>query len=175
MPRTEIDLRPVSHITTDAIGQPGKRVFYIQGWQDDRTITLIVEKIQIQSLAVGLEQFLAEIRERYPEISEATADFIEEKMHIHPPVDPLFRTGELGLGYDSDNDLVVLIAKEIIAEGNQEDEASLVRFWCTRDQLRAMCHWGIEIASRGRPICPQCGQPEEPEGHFCPKKNGHQH
>lgn len=175
MPRTEIDLRPVTHITTDAIGQPGKRVFYIQGWQDDRTITLIVEKIQIQSLAVGLEQFLSEIRERYPEISEATADFIEEKMHIHPPVDPLFRTGELGLGYDSDNDLVVLIAKEIIAEGNQEDEASLVRFWCTRDQLRAMCHWGIEIASRGRPICPQCGQPEEPEGHFCPKKNGHQH
>jgi uncharacterized repeat protein (TIGR03847 family) len=175
MPRTEIDLRPVTHITTDAIGQPGKRVFYIQGWQDDRTITLIVEKIQIQSLAVGLEQFLSEIRERYPEISEATADFVEEKMHIHPPVDPLFRTGELGLGYDSDNDLVVLIAKEIIAEGNQEDEASLVRFWCTRDQLRAMCHWGIEIASRGRPICPQCGQPEEPEGHLCPKKNGHQH
>lgn len=175
MPPTEIDLRPVTHITTDAIGQPGKRVFYIQGWQNDRTITLIVEKIQIQSLAVGLEQFLAEIRERYPEISEAAADFVEEKMRIHPPVDPLFRTGELGLGYDSDNDLVVLIAKEMIAEGDPEDEASLVRFWCTRDQLRAMCHWGIEIASRGRPICPQCGQPEEPEGHFCPKKNGHQH
>lgn len=175
MAATEIDLRPVSHITTDAIGQPGKRVFYIQGWQDERTITLIVEKLQIQSLAVGVEQFLAEITSRYPDLSDAPADYVEEKMHIHPPVDPLFRTGELGLGYDADEDLVVLIARELLAEGEDPDEASVVRFWCTRAQLRAMCHWGVEIASRGRPICPQCGQAMEPEGHFCPKRNGHQH
>jgi hypothetical protein len=25
------------------------------------------------------------------------------------------------------------------------------------------------------PMCPQCGQPMEPEGHFCAKKNGHLH
>ena len=62
MPATEMDIRPVTHITTDAIGQPGKRVFYLQGWQEERTITLIVEKIQIQSLAVGYEQFLAELQ-----------------------------------------------------------------------------------------------------------------
>ena len=35
MPHEEIELRPVTHITTDAIGQPGKRVFYIQGWQEN--------------------------------------------------------------------------------------------------------------------------------------------
>lgn len=175
MPATEIDLRPVSHITTDAIGQPGKRVFYIQGWQGERTITLIIEKLQVQSLAVGVEQFLAELTSRYPELPDASAEYEEQKMHIHPPVDPLFRTGELGLGYDVDNDLVVLIARELQAEGEDPQEASVVRFWCTRHQLRAMCHWGVEMASRGRPICPQCGQPEEPEGHFCPKKNGHQH
>jgi hypothetical protein len=34
----EIDLHPVSHITTDAIGPPGKRIFYIQGWQGERTL-----------------------------------------------------------------------------------------------------------------------------------------
>lgn len=171
----EIDLRPVTHITTDAIGQPGKRVFYIQGWQGERTITLIVEKLQIQSLAVGVEQFLAEVTSRYPDLPDAPADYDEEKMHIHPPVDPLFRTGELGLGYDADGDLVVLIARELLAEDQNPEEASVVRFWCTRSQLRAMCHWGVEVASRGRPTCPQCGEPMEPEGHFCPKKNGHQH
>jgi len=175
MPATEIDLRPVSHITTDAIGQPGKRVFYIQGWQSERTITIIVEKLQIQSLAVGVEQFLAELAARYPELADAPADYNEEKMHIHPPVDPLFRAGELGLGYDSDDDLVVLIVRELLAEDEDPEEASVVRFWCSRQQLRAMCHWGVDLASRGRPICPQCGQPEELEGHFCPKKNGHQH
>ena len=175
MPATEIDLRPVTHITSDAIGQPGKRVFYIQGWQEERTITIIVEKLQIQSLAVGLEQFLAEIASRFPDLPEASADYDEDKMHIHPPVDPLFRTGELGLGYDAENDLVVLIAREQLPEDQDQEEASVVRFWCTRAQVRAMCRWGIEVSSRGRPICPQCGQPMEPDGHFCPKKNGHQH
>ena len=193
----EIDLQPVSHITTDAIGQPGKRVFYIQAWQGTRTITLIVEKIQVQSLAVGLEQFLAELQQRYPDLPEAAGDYDEERMRIRPPVDPLFRVGELGLGYDTENDLIVLVAREAVSEeGEAEDletsdepadeaaeetaeeaaeEGRVVRFWCTRAQLRAMCHWGMEVASRGRPICPQCGEPMDPEGHFCPKKNGHKH
>lgn len=175
MAREEIDLRPVTHITTDAIGQPGKRVFYIQGWQDERTVTLIVEKIQVQSLAVGVEQFLAEIRQKYPHLPEAPGDYDEDKMHIHPPVDPLFRVGEIGLGYDSENDLVVLVVREILAEGEDEEDAAVVRFWCTRQQVRAMARWGIEVVSRGRPLCPQCGEPMDPEGHFCPKKNGHKH
>jgi len=149
----EIDLQPVTHITTDALGQPGKRVFYLQGWQDERTITLIVEKIQIQSLAVGLEQFLTELQEKFPQLVEASADYIEERMRIIPPVDPLFRVGEIGLGYDGDADLVVLVTRELLAEGQDPDESKAVRFWCTRSQLRAMCHWGMEVVSRGRPIC----------------------
>ena len=32
----EIELNPVSHITADAIGPPGKRVFYLQGIKDLR-------------------------------------------------------------------------------------------------------------------------------------------
>jgi uncharacterized repeat protein (TIGR03847 family) len=175
MPPNEIDLQPVTHITTDAIGQPGKRVFYLQGWQDERTITLIVEKIQIQSLAIGVEQFLVEVIEKYPELTEASAEYDESNMHITPPVDPLFRVGELGLGYDVDNDLVVLITRELVAEGGDPAEANVVRFWCTRQQIRALCKWGMEVASRGRPLCPQCGEPIGPEGHFCPKKNGHKH
>jgi uncharacterized repeat protein (TIGR03847 family) len=171
----EIDLKPVSHITADAIGQPGKRVFYLQAWQGQRTITVIIEKIQLQSLAVGYEQFLAEIDQRFPDLPEAIAEFDETKMHINPPVDPLFRVGELGLGYEADQDLVVLVVREILAEEQPAEEARVVRFWCTRSQIRAMCRWGIEVASRGRPICPQCGEPMEPEGHFCPKKNGHKH
>ena len=171
----DIELRPVTHITTDAIGQPGKRVFYIQGWQDERTVTLIIEKVQIQSLAIGLEQFLVEVSEKYTDLSEASADYDGEKMHIQPPVDPLFRVGEIGLGYDIDQDLVVLVAHELLAEGTPPEEASVVRYWCTRSQLRAMCRWGMEVAAQGRPLCPQCGQPMDPAGHFCPKRNGHKH
>ena len=175
MPRVEIDLRPVTHILADAIGPPGKRVFYLQGWQDDRTVTLIVEKFQIQSLAIGLEQFLTELDEKYPGLSNASADYLEEKMRIQPPVEPLFRVGEIGLGYDVEDDLLILVAREAIPEDEDADQAGVVRFWCTRAQLRSMSNWGIEVASRGRPSCTQCGQPMDPEGHFCPKKNGHKH
>lgn len=174
MPRTEIDLNPVAYITVDAIGKPGQRVFYIQGWQDDSQVyTLILEKSQLQSLSLGVEQFLAEIQQKYPDLVEASKVYDEEKMHITPPVDPLFRVGELGLAYDAEQDLIVLVAREILVEGMEPDDASIIRFWCTRSQLRAVAAWGLELASRGRPICPQCGEPMDPEGHFCPKKNGH--
>ena len=175
MAANEIDIHPVTHITTDAIGQPGKRVFYVQAWQNERTFTLIVEKIQVQSMAIGFEEFLAEIHKQHPNLPEASPDYVEERMRIHPPVDPLFRVGEVGMGYDAENDLVVLVMRELLPEDRGPEEASVVRFWCTRAQLRAMCRWGVEVASRGRPLCPQCGQPIDPDGHFCPKKNGHKH
>jgi uncharacterized repeat protein (TIGR03847 family) len=177
MPRFELDLNPVQHITTDAIGQPGQRVFYIQGWRenDPQPVSVIIEKIQLQSLTAGLNQMLDEIARQKPDLPPALPDYAEEKMRITPPVDPIFRTGEMGLGYDADHDMSVLLAREIVAEGEDQEEASVVRFWCTRSQARQLAAWGKEVAGRGRPICPQCGQPMEPEGHFCPKKNGHKH
>jgi uncharacterized repeat protein (TIGR03847 family) len=181
MPRIEIDLNPVNHITTDAIGQPGQRVFYIQGMTDDRVVTVIVEKVQIQTLALGVDDFLNEIQQRYPDLPPVTKEFDDTAMSILPPVDPLFRVGELGLAYDADQDLAVLVVREILSgegepdEETAEEEASVVRFWCTRSQLYAMGRWGLEVSGRGRPICPYCGQPMEPNGHFCPKRNGHKH
>ncbi|GAP15399.1 conserved hypothetical protein [Longilinea arvoryzae] len=175
MSRVEIDLDPVSHLTTDAIGQPGQRVFYLQGRQNERVVTLLIEKVQIQSLAMGLDDFLKEINERYPGLPEALDDYDEKRMRILPPVDPVFRVGEIGLGYDADRDLVCLIAREILSGDMKPDDASVARFWVTRSQMRALTHWGMDVASHGRPICPQCGEPMDPEGHFCPKKNGHKH
>jgi len=175
MPRIEIELNPVSHITTDAIGKPGQRVFYLQGRQGDQVVTLLIEKIQMQTIAVSVEHFLNDLESRYSELSPASPEYDESQMHIQPPVDPLFRVGELGLAYDSAQDMVCLIAHEILSGEESENEAGEVRFWCTRSQLRALSAWGIEVARRGRPICPQCGEPMDAEGHFCPKKNGHKH
>jgi uncharacterized repeat protein (TIGR03847 family) len=175
MPRTEIDVDPCDHITGDAIGQPGQRVFYIQAFQAEKTYTVIVEKTQLQSLAVGVEQFLAEVARQNANLEEAEANYSEEQMRINPPVDPIFRVGEIGLGYDQVRDRVVLFLRELLPEDQDAESGSVIRFWCTRSQIRKMARWGAEVATRGRPICPQCGQPMEPEGHFCPKKNGHLH
>ena len=62
MPESKLtELRPVEHITTDAIGPPGQRVFYVQASKGVETVSLIVEKFQIETLAAGVEQFMAEL------------------------------------------------------------------------------------------------------------------
>jgi uncharacterized repeat protein (TIGR03847 family) len=175
MPGQELDLNPVSRITTGAIGPPGQRVFYLQGRDESTLITLVVEKMQIQSLAVGLEQFLLEVAQQYPDLPEAVTEYREAEMELEQPIDPAFRVGQLGLGFDRPTDRVVVVAHEIVAEDQDPDQASIVRFWCTRSQLRALGRWGLELAGRGRPICGNCGEPMVPQVHLCPRSNGHKH
>ncbi len=105
-------------------------------------------------------------------------------MHIQPPVDPLFRVSNIGLGFNLEDDLIIMVVHELLPEATiedvfetppdtpQESDAGVVRFWCTRSQLLALSRWSIEVVSRGRPTCPQCGEPMDPQGHFCVKKNG---
>jgi uncharacterized repeat protein (TIGR03847 family) len=168
----ELDFNPVNHITTGAVGPPGKRVFYLQARNEQELVTLIIEKQQVQSLAIGLEEFLSALHERHPELPEASEEYESEHMALQEPIDPLFRVGQIGLGYDDDTDRLVLVARQLQEEGQ---ESEVIRFWCTRSQVRAMCAWGLEVASQGRPICGNCGEPIDPEGHFCPKRNGHKH
>ena len=172
MPKKEINLEPVTHITVDAIGKPGERTFYLQGIKGSQTVHLLIEKVQLQTLVAGAEQFLQEIAERYPQLKIPEGSYSEDEMRISPPVEPEFRVGDIGLAFDLERDLVCIISKEISLDLKEEKEMSIARFWCTRSQLSAIAKWGNAVAARGRPICPQCLQPMEAEGHFCPKKNG---
>lgn len=172
MPKIDLSLNPVNHITVDAIGKPGNRVFYIQGKKGDETVSLIIEKIQLQTLILGIKDFLEEISNRFNKITPDEVDYKEADMQIKPPIDPLFRVGDMGLAYDEENDIVCIIAKETPADA-PESESGVVRYWCSRGQLVTIASWAAVVVERGRPICPQCLQPMEPEGHFCPKKNGH--
>ncbi len=169
----EYDLLPCEFITVDAIGKPGQRVFYLQGKSPETTITLLIEKIQVQTLAAGVLRFLEELQERQPELNPPSGKYSEDTMKITPPVDPMFRIGEIGLAYDTEKDLACLIAKEIVIDEETDAERSEIRFWCSREQLKSMANWSLVLVQRGRPICPLCGEPIEPGGHFCPKKNGH--
>lgn len=171
----EYDLLPCDFLTVDAIGKPGQRVFYIQGKSEDTTVTLILEKIQVQTLSAGILRFLEELQHNHKELDDYAGEYAEEKMKITPPVDPLFRVGEIGLAYDTEKDLTCLIATEIQLDSTDDEELEqqVVRFWCNRAMLKSMANWGLDIVQRGRPTCPLCGEAINPDGHFCPKKNGH--
>ena len=68
---------------------------------------------------------MAELREKIPGILDASPTYKEEQMTLEPPLDPLFRVGELSLGYDPEQDLLILIAREIptgFQEGDEEED-----------------------------------------------------
>ena len=52
------DLDAPDHFTAGAVGAPGERVFYIQGRQGGKLVTLKSEKEQVRVLATYLSQML---------------------------------------------------------------------------------------------------------------------
>jgi probable phosphomutase (TIGR03848 family)/uncharacterized repeat protein (TIGR03847 family) len=169
MPESSIlyDLNPVTRITAGAIGEPGKRTFFIQGQQGSSIVTLASEKEQIIALSRGIDEIL----ERLGPSSQA-APLTEEEMELAEPVDPTFRIGQLGLGYDQAAKLIVMVAYELTEEENPAT-INVVRFWATAEQMRKLSRHAAAIVAAGRPICVLCGRPIDPAGHFCPKRNGH--
>lgn len=65
-------------------------------------------------------------------------------------------------------------AGEIREEGPQDEpEGYLARIYITPGQARALAQTGSASVEAGRPPCDLCGFPVDPEGHTCPKLNGH--
>ncbi|MFQ5399445.1 MAG: DUF3090 domain-containing protein [Anaerolineae bacterium] len=167
-----IELNPVSHLTIGTIGPPGKRTFYLQGRQGTQTISLMIEKEQAALLANSVHALVAELEEKYPANPRETGDPVWMDMRLEEPVEPLFRVGHMGLGYNEESDQVVLVAYELVEEG---EEPNVVSFWTSRAQVQALVQHTREVVKAGRPICGNCGQPIDPDGHFCPQRNGHTH
>jgi uncharacterized repeat protein (TIGR03847 family) len=57
-----------------------------------------------------------------------------------------------------------------------DDEAEgpdTLRVRLTADAARGFVNRAIEVIAAGRLPCPLCGQPLDPQGHICPRRNGH--
>jgi uncharacterized repeat protein (TIGR03847 family) len=210
-----IELDPVDRITTDAVGPPGGRTFYLQGRKGDDVITILVEKQQVQLLAASVVEILARVGK------ETGQGPPEESMGLDEPLLPEWRAGRLSIGYQEERDLLMLEAEELlpaeeeaeaeieeaepegldvfgpeltVAEAEEEEsfgateapqeqagieelephpEAGRVRFWATREQMLSLARHGAVVCAAGRPQCPLCGNPMDPEGHRCPALNGH--
>ena len=63
---------------------------------------------------------------------------------------------------------MVLVIQEIELEGKQDLDTA--RFWATRPQMEALSEHAMEAVERGRPICPLCSSPMDPDGHFGPNR-----
>jgi len=165
------DFNPADRITMETVGPPGRRVFYLQASQGLQVVTLFFEKEQAQALASGLLQLLDNLEADHPEDEAEVEAILTLQMNLQQPVEPEFRIGQMGIGFDEDSGYVVVIAYELILE--QDQDIGVARFWITREQARALAQHALEVVEAGRPTCPLCGEPIDPEGHFCPRGNGH--
>ena len=172
MPEFSHDLDPVDRITVGVVGQPGQRTFYLQARRGRELLSLVMEKEQVSALAAALEQLLESLAEKNPLLSTSDDLLVLAGMELEEPIEEIFRIGQLGLGYDEAGDMLVLIAQEV-GESEEGEQLDTVRLTFSRDQGRGLAQHGSEIVTKGRPRCPQCGEPMNPEGHFCFKKNGH--
>ncbi|OLC16413.1 MAG: hypothetical protein AUH29_05120 [Candidatus Rokubacteria bacterium 13_1_40CM_69_27] len=155
------DLAAPDHFTVGAIGPAGQRVFYLQGRQAGVVVTLKVEKEHVRALGEHLAGVLA----RPPAAGDVADD-----VTLLEPVEPAWIVASLAVGYDADGDRIVIVARELVEEG---DEPAAARFRITRGQAAALVERARALMKASRPICPMCTEPKDPGGHVCPRANGH--
>jgi len=152
-------------IQIEAIGQPGERRFRLLAIVNAQTYAIWMEKQQVHALGLALEQML----ERLPDVGPilpTRADLNEFDRETRKQ----FRVGRMELGYDEDEDRLVIVAHDI----NTDDESDAA-FACrvTREQARDVSAEAAAVVAAGRPRCTMCGEPMGPEPHVCPQQNGH--
>lgn len=173
-----IEFDPVDSIGAGAFGIPGRRTFVIQAKKGAATLSVLVEKEQVALLATEAAQFLDRIADEYP---DPVADLPSDPGDV--PVEeavPLFRAQMIGLGYDVERGLVLVELRETATDDEEEEiddpfaddvEGRVARLYASRAQVRAMVASGAAAVASGRPRCPLCDFPMDPDGHVCPRWN----
>lgn len=166
-----IEFDPVDRLGAGAFGVPGRRTFVIQARKGNATLSVLVEKEQVRLLATEATEFLDRIAGDNPEpapVAGLDASVVE--------AEPLFRARLIGIGYDPERHLVLIELREAAEEEDavrpvEESPGLVARLYATREQVRAMARNGVEAVEGGRPPCPLCDFPMDPEGHVCPRWN----
>ena len=176
----DLQFHDPDHFTAGAIGPPGQRVFFLQIGEGGRLASLRLEKQQVAALADSLASILAD---------GVTGDVVfAGPLELVEPVVPEWVVGAIGVAYDETSDRILIAAQEMstgdrdeIDDADSSDEsdiflgdddgAATVRFLVTRSQASAFVDHAREVVAAGRPPCPWCGGPLDPDGHACPRMN----
>jgi uncharacterized repeat protein (TIGR03847 family) len=181
VPRQVFLFERPSRFVAGTVGQPGERTFYLQATDaGGRTVSVALEKAQVQVLADRMDDLLDEVANR----SSAPVPAVAEPDDLEPltaPVDEEFRVAAMGLAWDSDAGAVVVEAvaaseepvdEEVILSDTDEGPDAL-RVLITPGAARAFVARARRVIAAGRPACPLCSLPLDPTGHVCPRQNGY--
>jgi uncharacterized repeat protein (TIGR03847 family) len=185
VPRQLFVYDPPERFVAGTVGQPGARTFFLQAKSGARVTTVALEKEQVALLAERLGELLDEIVLRLG----ATGPAAEVQPSRSPDNGPLdqpileeFRVGSLALAWDESRQRVVIEAgavtdaqnpAEPLSDDLTADAPDALRVRLTSGQARAFAARAQAVVGAGRPPCPLCDLPLDPEGHVCPRQNGY--
>ncbi|MGH9295728.1 MAG: DUF3090 family protein, partial [Acidimicrobiales bacterium] len=157
------ELSEPERVIVGTIGEVGRRMFFLQAREGNELLTVKLEKQQVGALAESLGRLLQDLPrpDHLPEDAELGLETFEEASFVG---------GTLAVAYDAALDRVVVLAEELVGEGDEGDEA---RLSLSREQAASLAVRGTLLVEAGRPPCPLCGYPIDPRGHACPRTNGH--
>jgi len=172
------------------VGQPGERTFFLQAREGNRITSVACEKQQVSVLAEHLDRVLDEVVRR--STGAAAVPPSTAKAHDTDPLDaPIteeFRVGTMTIAWDPSIDRIVIELFSNVDVEEADDEAAEVPEAEESDSINADEVFVVKITaayardfvaranalvSAGRPPCPFCLQPLDPEGHICPRANGY--
>jgi uncharacterized repeat protein (TIGR03847 family) len=183
----EFSFDPPDRFVAGTVGQPGDRTFYLQASGDGRTVSVALEKLQVSALAERLDELLNEVRRRQGNdstVPTGSPPQLEDVAPLDAPVEEEFRVGTLALAWDDEDSLVIIEAQSAQTDAPEatedapsdlETDADMMRVRISPAVARAFAKRALRVVAAGRPPCPLCGNPLDPEGHICPRQNGHLH
>lgn len=190
MPRRIFSFDPPDRFATGAIGEPGHRTFYLQAIGGQQVVSVVLEKVQVAALAERLGDILDVLRRRGVEAPEDHDAETGPVPTLDEPPDGLFRVGTLAISWDPAAERIVIEARELRErdaagdeeETGEEDEddvpdsdptgPDLLRVRISPAMADSFARRAVRVVAAGRPPCPMCGQPLDPQGHLCPRRNG---
>ena len=178
------------------VGQPGERTFFLQAREGNRITSVACEKQQVSVLAEHLDRVLDEIVRRGASSDPASLGLTRAR-DVDPldaPIAEEFRVGTMTIAWDPGVGRIVIELFSSVeneeetaepdpagsepsgtsADTDDEiaaDEVFVVKI--TAAYAREFVNRAQALVAAGRPPCPFCLQPLEPEGHICPRANGY--
>lgn len=160
------------------VGAPGERTFFLQATGGGRTVSVALEKAQVALLAEKVGELLEEVRRRGIDVPIGAPRELEDVAPLDIPIEEEFRVAALALGFEVSDQMLVIEAQ---AEGEGEppeldddspDGPDTLRVRITPRAALAFAARASRVVDAGRPPCPLCGLPLDPNGHVCPRMNG---
>ena len=162
------------------VGQPGDRTFFLQVSDRGQVVSVVLEKEQVQRLAERLQEMLEEISARTGRALTESAALDTEA--LEQPIDEEFRVAALGLAWDAEDEAVIIEAQAPTEDPDEAESTLLEDVTEGPDALRVRLPAPVAVAfvvrarrvvAAGRPPCPLCSLPLNPQGHLCPRLNGY--